>query len=62
MKLSKIILENNKIVTRSEINLSDKDIQTLTETISRKLEESLDVDQDMLKKVVKGSINELLVN
>lgn len=62
MKLSKIILENNKIVTRSEINLSEKDIQTLTETISRKLEESLDVDQDMLKKVVKGSINELLVN
>jgi mevalonate kinase len=62
MKLSKIILENNKIVARAEINLSEKDINTLTETISRKLGESLDVDQDMLKKVVKGSINELLVN
>ena len=62
MKLSKIILENNKIVARAEINLSEKDIDTLTETISRKLEESLDIDQDMLKKVVKGSINELLVN
>ena len=62
MKLSKIILENNKIVARAEINLSEKDINTLTETISRKLGESLDVDQDMFKKVVKGSINELLVN
>ena len=42
MKLSKVILENRKIVHRSEISLSEKDIDLLSENITGKLEDYLD--------------------
>jgi hypothetical protein len=49
MKLSKIILEKKKIVTQSELNLSDKDISNLAEAISSKLDDYLDVEnKDLL--------------
>jgi len=62
MKLSKIILENNKIVQKVELNLGEKDIQSLSEVISKKLTDYLDIDeQDVLTKVVKSAINDLIV-
>jgi len=61
MKLSKVILENRKIVHRSEINLSEKDINLLSENITGKLEDYLDTgDRDFLKKTVTAAIHELL--
>jgi len=61
MKLSKIILENNKVVKREELNLSHKDILKLTEAISSKLEEYLDIDNKaLLTKTVEAAIGELL--
>ena len=61
MKLSKVILENRKIVHRSEINLSEKDIDLLSENITGKLEDYLDTgDRDFLKKTVTAAIQELL--
>ena len=61
MKLSKVILENNKVVTRKELKMSENDIIKLTETIASKLEEYLDVDKkDILEKVVKEAISEIV--
>jgi hypothetical protein len=62
MKLSKIILEKKKIVTQSELNLSDKDISNLAEAISSKLEDYLDVEnKDLLNQTVKAAIEELTI-
>jgi len=62
MKLSKIILEKKKIVTQSELYLSDKDISNLAEAISSKLEDYLDVEnKELLNQTVKAAIEELTV-
>jgi len=62
MKLSKIILENKKIVHKAELNLSENDINNLTEAISSKLVDYLDIEEsEVLYKAVKGAISELLV-
>jgi hypothetical protein len=61
MKLSKIILENNKIIQRAELSVSEEDIQNLTEAISNKLEDYLDIEnKEMLNKIVKEAITELI--
>ena len=61
MKLSKIILENKKYIVRQELNLSEKDITNLSEAITFKLEEYLDIDNRvLLKGSVKAAISELL--
>ena len=61
MKLSKIILENKKYIVREELNLSQKDIESLSEAITGKLEDYLDVDnRTLLSESVKAAINELL--
>lgn len=61
MKLSKIILENKKVVKREELNLSENDILKLTEAISNKLEEYLDIDnKSLLTQTVSAAIGELL--
>jgi hypothetical protein len=61
MKLSKVILENKKIVHRSEINLSEKEVNLLAEKITSELEEYLDTgDRDFLKKTVTSAVNSLL--
>lgn len=61
MKLSKVILENNKVVTRKELKMSEEDINKLTETISVKLGDYLDVDKkEVLTQVVKEAITEII--
>jgi len=61
MKLSKIILENNKIVERAELAVSEKDINNLSEAIANKLQDYLDVEKpEVLLKVVKQAISELI--
>lgn len=61
MKLSKVILENNKVVHRSELSLSEKDVNLLAETITNKLEDYLDTgDRAFLTKTVQAAINDLL--
>lgn len=61
MKLSKIILENKRIVERAELNISEEDINKLTEAISTKLEDYLDTgNRTLIQKVVHSAINELI--
>tara|TARA_B100000497_G_scaffold53947_1_gene61863 strand:+ start:306 stop:494 length:189 start_codon:yes stop_codon:yes gene_type:complete len=61
MKLSKIILENNKIIHRAELNLSDKDITNLAESIANKLDNYLDIEnKTLLETVVEEAIKELI--
>jgi hypothetical protein len=63
MKLSKVILENKKVVVRKQIDLSEKDINSLTEAITTKLEDYLDIEnKEILRKTVSSAINELLEN
>jgi len=61
MKLSKIILENNKIIHRAELNLSDKDISNLAESIANKLDNYLDIENNtLLETIVEEAIKELI--
>jgi|TARA_B110000908_G_C10130281_1_gene391856 hypothetical protein len=61
MKLSKIILENKKYVVREELSISSNDIDKLTEAITTKLEEYLDIDnRAILQQSISSAINELL--
>jgi len=63
MKLSKVILENKKVVTRKEINMSNEDIIKLTEAITEKLQDYLDIENiELLKESVSGAIKDLLQN
>jgi len=62
MKLSKIILENKKIIHKAELNLSEKDIQNLAEAISNKLDDYLDIEnKELLSQTVKAAIEELTI-
>ena len=62
MNLSKIILENKKIIHKAELNLSEKDIQNLAEAISNKLDDYLDIDnKELLSQTVKAAIEELTI-
>tara|TARA_R100000700_G_C3166889_1_gene141906 strand:- start:1227 stop:1415 length:189 start_codon:yes stop_codon:yes gene_type:complete len=61
MKLSKVILENNRIISKKELKISEKEINKLTEVISEKLSDYLDVDKkEILGKVVKEAISEIV--
>ena len=63
MKLSKIILENKKFIVREQIELSNKDIERLSESIAVKLEDYLDLDNstdNLLKKTIAAAITELI--
>ena len=63
MKLSKIILENNKYVVREQLDLSDGDVLKLAEAITDKLEDYLDIDnRTLLFQSVSAAIGELLQN
>jgi len=63
MKLSKIILENKRIVERSELNLSNEDIIKLAEAITNKLSDYLDIEnRTLLFQSVSAAIGELLQN
>ena len=62
MKLSKIILENKKIIHKAELNLSEKDITNLAEAISNKLDDYLDIEnKELLSQTVKAAIEELTI-
>lgn len=63
MKLSKIILENKKYVVREELAISSNDVKKLTESITNKLEDYLDIEnKEILRKTVSSAIKELLLN
>lgn len=61
MKLSKIILENNKFIVREQLDLSDEDVVKLAEAITNKLEDYLDIDnKTLLHQTVSAAIGDLL--
>jgi|TARA_B100001093_G_C26417385_1_gene838270 hypothetical protein len=60
MKLAKVILESKKVVTRKSLTLTEEDVKLLSETISKKLFEYIDVENtDILNKAVRSAIDEL---
>lgn len=62
MKLSKVILENKTVVENIELALTAKDIKKLTENISSKLQEYLDIEnKQLLESTVASAIKELIV-
>lgn len=63
MKLSKVILENKKVVVRKQIDLTEQDINRLTTAITTRLQEYLDIDdKKILETTVTAAITELLEN
>ena len=63
MKLSKIILENKKLVMREQLDLSPEDVTKLAEAITNKLQEYLDIDnRTLLRQTVSAAIGDLLQN
>jgi|TARA_R110000803_G_scaffold112998_1_gene181425 hypothetical protein len=63
MKLSKIILENNKYIVREQLDLSDEDVLKLAEAITNKLHDYLDIDnKTLLHQTVSAAIGDLLQN
>jgi len=61
MKLSKVILENKKIVAKTQLEFTNEDIERLTEAIAYKLEEYLDTgNKELIVKSVKSAINEII--
>jgi hypothetical protein len=61
MKLSRIILENKKYIARVQIDLSEEEINQLSEAISTKLQDYLDIEnKELLRKTVSSAINELI--
>lgn len=62
MKLSKVILENKTVVENIELALTAKDIKKLTENISSKLQEYLDIEnKQLLESTVASAIKELII-
>ena len=60
MKLAKVILESKKVVTRKSLALTEEDVKLLSETISKKLFEYIDIENtDILNKAVRSAIDEL---
>ena len=63
MKLSKVILENKKVVVRKQLDMSETDIERLVEAITIRLEEYLDIKDDkILNTSVTAAVKELLEN
>ena len=61
MKLSKIILENKKVVEKTQLEFTPTDIDKLTEAITSQLEEYLDTgNEELIRKSVASAINEIL--
>jgi len=61
MKLSKIILENKKVIEKTQLEFTSSDIDKLTEAITSKLEEYLDTgNQELIRKSVASAINEIV--
>jgi len=61
MKLSKIILENKKVVEKTQLEFTSTDIDKLTEAITSQLEEYLDTgNEELIRKSVASAINEIV--
>ncbi len=61
MKLSKVILENKKVVVRKQIDLTEQDISNLTAAITTRLQEYLDIeDKKILETTVPAAITKRL--
>jgi len=62
MKLSKVILENKKVVESKELVLTTEDVSKLTTIIADKLEGFLDVgNRKLLETSISAAIKELVV-
>tara|TARA_B100000212_G_scaffold299319_1_gene243969 strand:+ start:1052 stop:1243 length:192 start_codon:yes stop_codon:yes gene_type:complete len=62
MKLSKVILENKKVVESKELVLTTEDVSKLTTIIADKLEGFLDVgNRKLLETSIRAAIKELVV-
>ena len=63
MKLSKIILENKKVLVREQLDLSNEDVLKLAKAITNKLHDYLDIDnKTLLYQSVSAAIGDLLQN
>ena len=63
MKLSKVILENKKVVVRKQLDMSETDIERLVEAITIRLPEYLDIKvYKSLNTSVTAAVKELLEN
>ncbi len=63
MKLSKIILENKKFIVREQLDLTSDEVVKLSEAITNKLEDYLDIDnRTLLYQAVSAAIGDLLQN
>ena len=63
MKLSKVILENKKIVAKTQLEITSQEIDKLTEAITTKLQDYLDIENiELLKESVSGAIKDVLQN
>ena len=62
MKLSKVILENKKVIESKELVLTTEDVSKLTTLIAQKLEDFIDIgNRDLLESSIKAAIKEILV-
>ena len=62
MKLSKVILEEKKVVHRHELMLTNKDVDKLTTRIADRLDEFIDSgNRGLLELFIKAAIKELIV-
>ena len=62
MKLSKVILENKKVVESKELVLTTEDVSKLTTIIADKVEGFLDVgNRKLLETSIRAAIKELVV-
>lgn len=62
MKLSKVILENKKVVESKELVLTTEDVSRLTTIIADKLEGFIDVgNRQLLETSISAAIKELVV-
>jgi hypothetical protein len=62
MKLSKVILENKKVVESKELILTSEDVSRLTTIIADKLEGFLDIgNRQLLESSISAAIKEIVV-
>ena len=62
MKLSKVILENKKVIESKELVLTTEDVNKLTTIIADKLEGFLDIgNTKLLESSISAAIKEIIV-
>ncbi len=62
MKLSKVILENKKVIESKELVLTTEDVNKLTTIIADKLEGFLDIgNRKLLDSSISAAIKEIIV-